>query len=101
MTYRIGAHSTADDPSRYRDEQEVAAARAADPIARFRTWLLRGGVVDEELLAAWEKEIEEQVLEIREGVISQPPPPVESMFDHVYADPPAGLAAQRREALGG
>ena len=41
MTYRIGAHSTADDARRYRDDPEVEAARAFDPIARFRTWLRR------------------------------------------------------------
>ena len=46
LTYRIGAHSTADDASRYRTEDEVERARAFDPIARFRAWLLATAIVD-------------------------------------------------------
>jgi len=101
LTYRVGAHSTADDPGRYRGEDEVSDARGFDPIARFRSWLLAAGHIDDDLLAGWEAEIEEQVLTIREGVIAQPPPPVEWMFDWTYADPPSALAVQRSEVLGG
>jgi TPP-dependent pyruvate/acetoin dehydrogenase alpha subunit len=101
LTYRIGAHSTADDPRRYRDDAEVEAARASDPIERFRRWLDAERLVDEATLGAWASEIEGEVLAIRDGVIAQPPPPTEWMFDWTYADPPAGLAAQRREVLGG
>jgi 2-oxoisovalerate dehydrogenase E1 component alpha subunit len=101
LTYRVGAHSTADDPGRYRDDDDVAAARVFDPIVRFRTWLSAEGHVDDELLAAWEAEVEREVLAIREGVVAQPAPRVESMFDWVYADSPPGLAEQRREVVGG
>jgi 2-oxoisovalerate dehydrogenase E1 component alpha subunit len=101
LTYRIGAHSTADDPGRYRDDAEVVAARANDPIERFRRWLEAEGVVDDATLAAWDREIEDEVLAIREGVVAQPPPPTEWMFDWTYADPPEELAAQRSEVLGG
>jgi TPP-dependent pyruvate/acetoin dehydrogenase alpha subunit len=68
---------------------------------RFRAWLGNAGHVDDDLLARWDAEIEDAVLTIREGVIAQPPPPVEWMFDWTYADPPSGLADQRREVLGG
>ena len=51
MTYRIGAHSTADDARRYRADPEVEAARAFDPIARFRTWLLAAGHADDAFVA--------------------------------------------------
>jgi pyruvate dehydrogenase E1 component alpha subunit len=101
LTYRIGAHSTADDPGRYRVEDDVVAARAFDPIARFRGWLTAEGLIDDGVVAAWDAEIEEQVLAIRGGVVAQPPPPAEWMFDWTYADPPAALAEQRREVLGG
>ena len=101
LTYRIGAHSTADDPGRYRVEDEVTAARAFDPIVRFRSWLESVGHVDGGVLADWEGEIESEVLAIRDGVIAQPAPPVEWMFDHTYADPPAAIAEQRAEVLGG
>ena len=100
LTYRIGAHSTADDPGRYRDDADVEAARAFDPITRFRTWLTAEGIVDEDTIGSWDEEIEAQVLAIREGVIAQPAPPVEWMFDWTYAEPPATLARQRREVVG-
>src|SRR5205085_10282904 len=47
LTYRIGAHTTADDPTRYRDAAEVEAWRARDPIARFEKFLLARGLLDE------------------------------------------------------
>jgi 2-oxoisovalerate dehydrogenase E1 component alpha subunit len=99
-TYRIGAHSTADDAARYRDDAEVELARAGDPIARYRTWMLTSGRADADLVAAYEDEAAERVREIREGVVSQPSPPVEWMFDWTYAEPPGALLRQRAEALG-
>jgi len=101
LTYRIGAHSTADDPGRYREEDEVSAARAFDPIVRFRSWLEGQGHADDGLLADWDAEIESEVLAIRDRVISQPAPPVEWMFDWTYADPPPAIEEQRREVLDG
>jgi 2-oxoisovalerate dehydrogenase E1 component alpha subunit len=101
LTYRIGAHSTADDAGRYRDEGEVERARSFDPISRYRAWLLGAGYVDEPSILVWEREAEDRVAEIRAGVISTEPPPVEWMFDWTYADPPATFLRQRAEALGG
>jgi 2-oxoisovalerate dehydrogenase E1 component alpha subunit len=100
LTYRMGAHSTADDVTRYRDDADAELARAFDPIARYRSWLLTAGHADAAYVAACETEAERRVLEIREGVIAQPAPPVEWMFDWTYAEPPATLARQRAEALG-
>jgi 2-oxoisovalerate dehydrogenase E1 component alpha subunit len=100
MTYRIGAHSTADDAGRYRDEAEVEAARLADPIARYRTWLLAAGIADETFLAACEDEAETFAMQVREGVIATPAPPVEWMFDWLYAAPAETFLRQRDEALG-
>ena len=101
LTYRIGAHSTADDPGRYRDEADVEAARAFDPIVRFRTWLTSAGVADDATIEGWNDAIETEVFEIRDGVVTQPAPPAEWMFDWTYAAPPPQLQLQRREALGG
>ena len=101
LTYRIGAHSTADDPSRYRSEEEVEVARRHDPIARFRTWLAVEGLADDELVAEYDAEAETLAMEVRAGLVAQGPPPAEWLFDWVYADPPAFLAQQREEALGG
>ena len=99
-TYRIGAHSTADDPTRYRDEAEVEAARAADPIARFRTWMTATGHADEALLTAYEAEAEAFALGVRDQLTAQGAPPVEWLFDWVYAAPPEAFERQRGEALG-
>jgi pyruvate dehydrogenase E1 component alpha subunit len=99
MTYRIGAHSTADDAGRYRADPDVEAARAFDPIARFRTWLLAAGHADEAFATACEQEAEAFALEVREGVIATPVPPAEWQFDWVYADPPATFERMRDEAL--
>jgi 2-oxoisovalerate dehydrogenase E1 component alpha subunit len=100
LTYRIGAHSTADDPGRYRDDAEVDAAKAFDPIVRFRAWLLAEELVDEATIEGWTSEIDDQVLAIREGVIAQPAPPVEWMFDWTYAAPTPQFDRMRAEALG-
>lgn len=101
LTYRIGAHSTADDAARYRDAAEVERARAFDPIARYRTWLVAGGHADADTVAAFEREAEAFVADVRSGITSQGPPPNEWMFDWVWAEMPDALARQRAEALGG
>jgi 2-oxoisovalerate dehydrogenase E1 component alpha subunit len=100
ITYRIGAHSTADDATRYRTDDEVEQARAGDPILRFRTWLLASGAADEAFVATCDEEAEAFAMEVRTGVIATPPPPEAWMFDWVYADPPAVWSRQRDEALG-
>ena len=101
MTYRIGAHSTADDATKYRSDEEVEAARAADPIARFSAWMLGAGHADEGLVGSFEREAEAFALEVRAGVVSDEAPPPEWMFDWVYAAPPEVFERQREEALGG
>jgi 2-oxoisovalerate dehydrogenase E1 component alpha subunit len=101
LTYRLGAHTTADDASRYRDEEDVERWRAFDPIDRYRAWLLADGRADEAFVASCEGEAAAWVSGVREALIAVEAPPVEWMFDWAYADPPATLASQREEALGG
>ena len=101
LTYRVGAHSTADDPGRYRDHAEVEAARAFDPIARFRTWLLAAGHVDQAFIASCDAEAEAFAMEVRAGVVATPAPPVEWMFDWTFAAPSDAFQRMRREALDG
>jgi pyruvate dehydrogenase E1 component alpha subunit len=100
MTYRIGAHSTADDARRYRADPEVEAARAFDPIARFRTWLVAAGHADEAFLADCDVEAERFAMTVREGVIATPAPPPEWQFEWAYAEPGETFARMRAEALG-
>ena len=100
LTYRIGAHSTADDASRYRTQGDVARARIVDPIVRYGAWLRATGTADDAYLTTCEDDAERFALEVREGVIATPAPPVEWMFDWVYAEPPPGWEGRRQEALG-
>jgi 2-oxoisovalerate dehydrogenase E1 component alpha subunit len=100
MTYRIGAHSTADDAGRYRDEADVDAARRNDPIERYRTWLRTTGTADEAFVSSCEAQAETFAMEVREGVIATPAPPVEWMFDWLYAAPAPAFERHRDEALG-
>jgi len=100
MTYRVGAHSTADDASRYRDDAEVEAWRARDPIERYRRWLIARGTVDDAWVAATDAEAEAWVAEIRAALTALGPPPASEVFDHAFAEPPATVLRQRGELLG-
>jgi pyruvate dehydrogenase E1 component alpha subunit len=101
LTYRLGPHTTADDASRYRDEEETERWRAFDPIDRYRTWLLAAGHADQAFVETCEEEAAAWVTEVREGIVATEPPPTEWLFDWVYAEPPWILERQREEALGG
>ena len=94
-TYRMGAHTTSDDPTRYRLAGEVEAWQAKDPIARMRTFLTRGELADDDFFAQVDQQAAEEALELRERVLALPDPQPMSMFDHVYADPPAEFIQQR------
>ena len=100
MTYRIGAHSTADDASRYREEADVERARALDPISRFQTWLLASGHADKAFVSVCSEEADAFALKVRDGVVATPAPAVEWMFDWLYAAPASSFQRQRHEALG-
>ncbi|MGZ3442480.1 MAG: thiamine pyrophosphate-dependent dehydrogenase E1 component subunit alpha, partial [Polyangia bacterium] len=97
LTYRVSAHSSSDDPSRYRDENVTAAWRARDPLARFRTWLTAQGLLD---AAADERMRAELDAEVRDAVAKNEhvaPPPLETLVEDVYADVPWHLQEQLSE----
>ena len=97
LTYRVGAHSSSDDPSRYRDETITEAWRGKDPLARMRAYLVgRGfwsGAEDEALSAALDAEVKAAV-EAEEKV---GPPPLESLIEDVYVTVPRHLREQLDE----
>jgi 2-oxoisovalerate dehydrogenase E1 component alpha subunit len=99
-TYRIGAHSTADDPTRYRSQDEVRTARESDPIDRYRAWARSAGIVDDDAIAGFERDADEWVSEVRAGIVATPGPPAEWPFEWTFAAAPASLEAERAEALG-
>ena len=94
-TFRMGAHTTSDDPTKYRDDEEVEAWRQKDPIQRLRAYLDKEGLADEEFYASVDKEADELAAQIRSGCLALPDPSPSSMFDHVYADPHAQVTEER------
>ena len=99
ITYRMGPHTTSDDPSRYRSAEEVEEWAARDAISRYRTYLERAGV--------WTERVEQRAAarsarlraEARTAVIDGPDPEPGELFDHVYAEITPALAAQKRQLL--
>ena len=106
LTYRIGSHTTSDDPSKYRDPAEVAEWAAKDPIIRFERFLRKQGIgqdfFDEVKIAG-----DELAADLREKTFAMTEPPMELMFDHVYSEPHPLIEEQRawlqgyEESLGG
>lgn len=95
FTYRMGAHSTSDDPSRYRDPEEVERWRSRDPIERFRRYLIWKGLWDADREQALVQRIRDDLMAAIQKAESTPPPPVESLFEDVYATPPRHLREQQ------
>jgi pyruvate dehydrogenase E1 component alpha subunit/2-oxoisovalerate dehydrogenase E1 component alpha subunit len=94
LTYRLGAHSSSDDPTRYRDEAEPAAWREKDPLVRFRRWLAAQNILSEAEAAALSASVEQ---EIREAITAEEavgPPPLDSIIGDVYAEPTPLLRQQ-------
>ncbi|MPV50597.1 pyruvate dehydrogenase (acetyl-transferring) E1 component subunit alpha [Pseudactinotalea sp. HY160] len=84
VTYRMGAHTTSDDPTRYRTAQEEESWRRLDPLERLRTHLEADGT-GAEFFAELEQEADELGASARDFCRSLQSPAPESMFDHVYA----------------
>ncbi len=96
-TYRMGAHTTSDDPSRYRLASEMEAWKLKDPIERVKAYLVRSGHADSAFFASIEAEADELAARIRKGTIEMPDPEPASMFTHVYAEQTAYLEDQGAE----
>jgi 2-oxoisovalerate dehydrogenase E1 component alpha subunit len=101
LTYRMSGHSTSDDPGVYRAEQALEPWRARDPLERVRRHLERAGLWSEADADAAERQIEAEIKAAVAQAETAPAPPLETMFDDVYARLPWHLEEQRRELLGG
>ena len=99
LTYRIGAHTTADDPTRYRDPAEVESWRAKDPIVRFQKFLIAGDLLDEQRAQQIVEELEEEVNEAVRIAEAMPPMAPDSFFDYTAAELSPRLQAQRADLL--
>ena len=94
-TYRMGAHTTTDDPTRYRLSGDVESWKLKDPIARVEAFLKRNGLADADFFEDIEAEATQLGATLREGCKALPDPLPLSMFDHVYAEQTEELQAQR------
>jgi 2-oxoisovalerate dehydrogenase E1 component alpha subunit len=94
-TYRMGAHTTSDDPSRYRIASEVESWQSRDPIKRLRLYLERSDIADDAFFGAIEDEAAREAVSLRERVLSMPDPEPLEMFDHVYPGGSPDLDEQR------
>ena len=97
VTYRMGPHSTSDDPGRYRSNEELAQWKRRDPIERLRLQLAQEGHLTEAEFEQMQEEARAEVARtIREAEV-EPPPDPESLFDDVYRVPPPSLVEEREE----
>jgi pyruvate dehydrogenase E1 component alpha subunit len=99
ITYRLSMHTTADDPTKYRPDAEVKAWEAKEPLPRFRRYLEQKGLLDDAAHAAVEADVEAEIRGAIERAESRMQPDLLEVFEHVYAERPASLEAQRAELV--
>jgi pyruvate dehydrogenase E1 component alpha subunit len=93
----MGAHTTTDDPTRYRLASELEMWKLRDPIERVRAYLVRNGLAEPEFFAGIEAEAKQVGARVREACRTMADPPPLTMFDHVYAEPTAILRQEREQ----
>jgi pyruvate dehydrogenase E1 component alpha subunit len=97
FTYRMGAHTTTDDPTRYRLASELEVWKLKDPIERVRAHLVRTGQAGPEFFADVDAEAKKVGADVREACRTMADPPPLAIFDNVYAEPTAILRAEREQ----
>jgi pyruvate dehydrogenase E1 component alpha subunit len=97
FTYRMGAHTTSDDPTRYRRQEELEAWEAKDPILRLRRLLDREELADEAFFADLDGESDALARRVREAIRTMPDPDTMAIFEHVYADGHALVDEERAQ----
>jgi pyruvate dehydrogenase E1 component alpha subunit len=95
----MDAHTTTDDPTRYRLSDELEAWKLKDPIERVRVNLIRHEHADQEFFDSVQAESDQLAAELREFCVNMPDPPPERIFSNVYSEPNPQLDAQRGEFL--
>ena len=95
FTYRMGAHTTTDDPTRYRLAAELETWKLKDPIERVKAYLVRTQAADEKFFEALDAEAARVGARIRKACLEMPDPDPLTIFDNVYAEPNQMLEAER------
>jgi pyruvate dehydrogenase E1 component alpha subunit len=101
LTYRMGGHSTSDDPNRYRGQDKLEPWMERDPIERLRRYLLQNELWNARQEDELNADIDRRFREAVAVAERTPPPPLETMFEDVYEEPPWHLVEQRAELLTG
>jgi 2-oxoisovalerate dehydrogenase E1 component alpha subunit len=96
-TYRMGAHTTSDDPTRYRLAGELETWKLKDPIGRVKAFLGRTGIADQAFFESVDGEADQLARHVREGCLAMPEPDPLSIFDNVYVDQIPELAEQKAQ----
>ncbi len=96
-TYRMGAHTTSDDPTRYRLTDELESWKLKDPIERVKAYLVRTGIADQAYFDQIEAESDELAAHVRKGCLEMVDPEPLSIFDHVYAEPHPLIDEEREQ----
>ena len=94
-TYRMGAHTTSDDPTKYRLADELEHWRLKDPVERVHAYLSRTGSADDAFFAAVDAEADELAVRLRKECLELAEPTMSQTFDWTYVDKPAHLAEQQ------
>ena len=97
FTYRMGAHTTTDDPTRYRLAAELEAWKLKDPLERVKVYLSRTGAADAAFFEAIDAEAAEVGRSVRQGCLAMPDPQPLSIFENIYSEPNALLDAEREQ----
>jgi pyruvate dehydrogenase E1 component alpha subunit len=97
VTYRLEAHTTSDDPTRYRTEQELKAWARLDPLSRFGRMLEREDLLTDDVRNATEIRASAMARRLREAVVDAPDPDPDELFSHVFVEPTPALLEQREE----
>ncbi|MFI5085474.1 MAG: pyruvate dehydrogenase (acetyl-transferring) E1 component subunit alpha, partial [Actinomycetales bacterium] len=93
-TYRMQAHTNADDATRYRSGEEVQSWVEKDPLVRLRSYLRATGTLDDGAEAAFAADADEAAARLRDGLNTEAEPDPEDLFKYVYAEPTPQLAEQ-------
>jgi pyruvate dehydrogenase E1 component alpha subunit len=96
-TYRMGAHTTTDDPTRYRLASELEMWKLRDPIERVRAYLVRTGLAGPDFFADIDAEAKQIGARVREACRTMPDPPPLSIFDNVYGELTPILREEREQ----
>jgi TPP-dependent pyruvate/acetoin dehydrogenase alpha subunit len=103
VTYRLSVHTTADDPGKYRSEEQEQKCIQRDPLHRFQRYLTEKDLLDEDHISELEDEIKQEITAAWEEAADRMESlekQTENLFDHVYEEFPKHLEEQRQVLTG-